>query len=58
MDELIKELKALNFPQRQDSTTEQLLDLIRVANMLGMYDAADAIETWLGRENYQPSITI
>jgi hypothetical protein len=29
--------------QRQDSTTEQLQDLIAVANRLGMYDAADAI---------------
>lgn len=30
-------------PQRQDSLTDQLADLIRVANRLGMYDAADAV---------------
>jgi hypothetical protein len=31
-------------PQRQDSTSEQLSDLIMVANRLGMYNAADAIK--------------
>lgn len=31
-------------PQRQDSTMEQLHDLVLVANRLGMYDAADAIK--------------
>lgn len=30
-------------PQRQDSTSEQIADLVMVANRLGMYDAADAI---------------
>jgi hypothetical protein len=30
-------------PQRQDSFNNQLADLIRVANRLGMYDAADGI---------------
>lgn len=30
-------------PQRQDSLHEQLMDLIKVANRLGMYDAADFI---------------
>jgi hypothetical protein len=30
-------------PQRQDSTSDQLTDLIAVANRLGMYDAADAV---------------
>lgn len=34
-----------NWPQRQDSVTEQLADLLRVANRLGFYDAADAIRT-------------
>lgn len=29
--------------QRQDSLTEQLADLITVATLLGMYDAADWI---------------
>jgi hypothetical protein len=35
-------------PQRQDSTTDQLRDLIAVANRLGMYDAAEWIEKGLG----------
>lgn len=30
-------------PPRQDSIHEQLIDLIKVANRLGMYDAADYI---------------
>lgn len=30
--------------QRQDSLTEQLADLISVATLLGMYDAADWIQ--------------
>lgn len=30
-------------PQRQDSTTDQLRDLIQVAQKLGMHDAADYI---------------
>ncbi len=30
--------------QRQDATRDQLLDLIGVANKLGMYDAADYIQ--------------
>lgn len=29
------------FPQRQDSTMTQVLDLHRIANRLGLYDAAD-----------------
>lgn len=36
-------------PQRQDSTTDQLLDLIGVANQLGLYDAADFIKNSLRR---------
>ena len=31
-------------PQRQDSAIAQLYDLVRVANRLGMHDAADAIK--------------
>ena len=31
-------------PQRQDSTTEQMADLVAVANRLGMYAAADAVQ--------------
>jgi len=34
-------------PQRQDSTQEQLSDLLAVANKLGMYDAADTIKRQL-----------
>jgi outer membrane protein assembly factor BamD (BamD/ComL family) len=32
-----------SFPQRQDSTHDQLADLRIVANRLGMYDAADVL---------------
>jgi len=46
MDELIKELEARKFAQRQDSKEDQIKDLIRVAIALGMYDAVDAIEYW------------
>lgn len=35
--------KIENCPQRQDSTVDQLQDLMTVANKLGFYDAADAI---------------
>lgn len=31
------------WPQRQDAVIDQLQDLVRVANRLGMYDAADAV---------------
>ena len=37
-------------PQRQDSTAAQLADLRVIANRLGLYDAADAIKTMLGRQ--------
>ena len=40
-DPLLKDLQQL--PQRQDSVHDQLLDLIAVANRLGMYDAADLL---------------
>lgn len=33
-----------SLPQRQDSTADQLADLISVANRLGMYDAADVVQ--------------
>lgn len=36
--------------QRQDSLTEQLADLISVATLLGMYDAAD----WIKNQLTQP----
>lgn len=32
------------FPQRQDGTSDQLADLVQVANRLGMYDAADYLK--------------
>lgn len=41
MNDILKNVQSL--PQRQDSVQEQLADLERVANKLGMYDAADAI---------------
>jgi len=39
-------------PQRQDSLTEQLLDLASVANILGMYDASD----WIHSQITQPEL--
>lgn len=33
--------------QRQDSTADQLLDIMMVANRLGCYDAADVIRNIL-----------
>lgn len=36
-------------PQRQDSTTDQLADLVAFANKLGLYDAADYLRTVLGQ---------
>ena len=32
-------------PQRQDSTAEQIEDLLRVAQRIGCYDAADILKT-------------
>lgn len=48
LDELIQNLPRL--PQRQDDTQAQLRDLWRVANMLGLYDAADHIKPATGLE--------
>ncbi len=31
-------------PQRQDSTTDQLVDLYVIANRFGLYDAADFLK--------------
>ncbi len=39
-------LDVLTRPQRQDSVSDQLADLRLIANKLGMYDAADAINQW------------
>ena len=41
IDDLLKSIPRQ--PQRQDSTAAQLLDLRRIANQLGMYDAADVL---------------
>lgn len=35
--------------QRQDATNEQLADLLRVANRLGLYDAADVIKAHMAQ---------
>lgn len=40
--DILDNVKAMD--QRQDSVEDQLKDLIRVANRLGMYDAADVIQ--------------
>ncbi|WCK57322.1 hypothetical protein PP175_29470 (plasmid) [Aneurinibacillus sp. Ricciae_BoGa-3] len=34
-------------PQRQDSTVDQLKDLVMVANKLGFYDASDVIKNFI-----------
>ena len=39
--------KLPQLPQRQDSVTEQITDLISVATKLGMYDASDLIRSKL-----------
>lgn len=39
-----------NCPQRQDSTLDQLVDLMHIANRFGFYDAAD----YLWRNVIQP----
>jgi len=35
-----------DWPQRQDSVSDQLADLRLIANRLGFYDTADAIRQW------------
>lgn len=48
-DNLKKLLSAIQpQPQRQDSTNDQLRDLIDFANCLGLYDAADSIKLSIG----------
>jgi len=37
-----------NLPQRQDSTVDQLYDLMMFANKLRFYDAADYLKTIVG----------
>lgn len=43
----IEYMKMNNCPQRQDALNDQLRDLVRVANKLGFYDAADYIKNRL-----------
>jgi len=51
---IAKALKSLPaFPQRQDSTMDQLADLERVAVKFGMYDAADLIRGMVTRHEEQ-----
>lgn len=47
---IIEALKKLDIKQRQDSTYEQLLDVITYANLAGCYDAADLIRSILTKE--------
>ncbi|WP_019584169.1 hypothetical protein [Thioalkalivibrio sp. ALE16] len=51
-DDILKAIPVLS--QRQDSQSEQLRDLLAVANRLGMYDAADAIRSMFD-ENTLPA---
>ena len=37
------------WPQRQDSLADQMADLVRIANRLGFYDAADAVTQLSGK---------
>ena len=48
----MKEILAIipSQPQRQNSSAEQLRDLVSVANRLGMYDAADVISQLLAKK--------
>lgn len=51
---LVELLKSLpQQPQRQDSTNAQIADLIAFANRLGLYDAADYLNTVL-KHQYPP----
>lgn len=46
--------KIPKLPQRQDSLSAQIVDLIQVANKLGMYDVADWIVTAREKEAKWP----
>jgi hypothetical protein len=53
-EQVTKAIKAMPaFPQRQDSTIDQLRDLERVAVKMGMYDASDLIRGMLQRHDEQ-----
>jgi hypothetical protein len=43
----LKKIDPKNCPQRQDSTSDQLVDLIEVAHRFGFYDAADYLRSTL-----------
>jgi hypothetical protein len=38
-------------PQRQDALDDQLIDLVKAANKLGLYDAADLIKNLLSNNS-------
>ena len=40
---LVRIINGQNLPQRQDSTTDQLQDLLTLAKALKMYDAAEVL---------------
>ena len=43
----LKKIDPKNCPQRQDSTSDQLVDLIQIANRFGFYDASDYLRNQL-----------
>ena len=45
--EVLKEIPQL--PQRQDALIDQLFDLIRVGNKLGLYDACDLVSRMVNK---------
>lgn len=46
--------KVLTFSQSQASTTEQLMELKAIANTVGLYDAADAIQRLIDQSSNSP----
>ena len=48
-------LNSRRLPQRQDSTNDQLLDVMDMANRMGCYDAADIIRNILD-ESKRPKL--
>ena len=45
-----------SLPQRQDSTADQMVDLVAVANRLGMYGAADAVRQLMENQELKNTI--
>jgi hypothetical protein len=54
LDKVIAQLPRLS--QRQNGLNEQLFDLTRIANKLGMYDAADFISREITKSKRDESI--